>query len=247
MKFVCLILALFSLQLINSQSNSVKGFKYIVIQSQYGFQNEVNEYRLNELIQFELEKYDLASYMNTSVLPIDVNKGSCNTLFLEVIKSGTLKQTLTFNFNDCSQEVIASVSASSRIKKFDKAYFEATRRAMVQLADFVEPYQDSKPDLEDEFIESTQKEESEKIIERRISESVQIDNDSVKLTYKRKDGKLELLKDDELYAVARLTRSGSYIVQGETMSGVGFFEGEVFIVEYFENNQSKLLRFTSYQ
>jgi hypothetical protein len=115
----------------NAQDVALNQYKYIIVNNQYEFQNEANEYSLNELVVFELKKHNFKAFRNSEVLPADMNRGECNALQLKVDKSGTLRIFMVLQLVDCTGTVVfTSKKGVGTTKSNDRAYFEAIRDAM---------------------------------------------------------------------------------------------------------------------
>lgn len=115
----------------NAQETLLNQYKYIIVNNQYEFQNDANEYSFNELIVFELKKHNFTAFRNSEVLPADLNLGECNALQLKVDKSGTLRIYMVIQLVDCTGTVVfTSKKGVGTTKSNDRAYFEAIRDAM---------------------------------------------------------------------------------------------------------------------
>ncbi|MEO9953291.1 hypothetical protein [Nonlabens sp.] len=119
-----------------AQNQDLNQYKYIVVENQYDFQGEANEYRLNELIVFEFKKRNFNAFRNLEVLPEDMNIGVCNALQLKIDKSGSLTRNLILRLVNCAGDTVFTTKKGiGRTKSNDKAYFEALRDAMTSFDD----------------------------------------------------------------------------------------------------------------
>lgn len=117
-----------------SQGQALNDYKYVIVDNQYEFQTEANEYRLNEMMVFEINKRALQAFRNTSVLPKDLNAGVCNALSLKVSSSKGLRIKILFEFVNCDGvTVFTTKEGIGRTKDDKKAYREAIRDAMSSL------------------------------------------------------------------------------------------------------------------
>lgn len=131
MKYTIAFLLCISSFYVRAQQTDLNNYKYIVVANQYDFQNEANEYRLNELAVFELKKRNFIAFRNSEVLPEDFNRGNCNSLQLKMDESGTLSRFLVLRLVDCTGAIIFETKkGKGTTKSNDKAYFEALRDAM---------------------------------------------------------------------------------------------------------------------
>lgn len=138
MKFLLVKLSLFFIVAVTvsgmAHGQSLNNYKYVIVDNQYEFQNEANEYRLNEMMVFEIKKRGIEAFRNTTVLPEDMNLGTCNALTLRVNKIGGLRVKMTLEFVNCSDEVVFTTKEGiGRTKNFEIAYREALRDAMSSL------------------------------------------------------------------------------------------------------------------
>lgn len=117
-----------------SQAQSLNEYKYVVVDNQYEFQNEANQYRLNEMMVFEINKRGLKAFRNIEQLPNDLNIGVCNGLTLKIKAGGSLRVQMTLEFINCAgQVVLTSKKGIGKTKDYRIAYKEALRDAMTSL------------------------------------------------------------------------------------------------------------------
>jgi len=119
-----------------AKAQSVNDYKYVIVDNQYEFQSSANQYRLNELMEFELQKYGFETYRNNEVLPLDLNRGLCNALQLKVYKSGRLWTDMYATLVNCNGEVLfQTIEVRSQQKDYQKDYFSAVRESFVSFGD----------------------------------------------------------------------------------------------------------------
>ncbi|MDO5104578.1 hypothetical protein [Capnocytophaga sp.] len=112
---------------------------YVSVPVKYEFQKKANEYRLNELTKFLLEKQGFKVFFENEFPDLGIEP--CNVLKANVLNtSGMFTSKLQFTLTDCKgQQVFASEVGKSREKEFTKAYQEALRNAFAtsdKLANF---------------------------------------------------------------------------------------------------------------
>ncbi len=256
-----LIIIAFVLSSLCSYAQSINDYKYVIVSNQYEFQKEANEYRLNELMVFLLKKYGFEAYRNNEVLPFDLNRGTCNGMTLKVEKSGTLWSDITARLVGCNNEVLYETpKVRSREKSFQKAYFSAVREAFesFQLAGYeynggntaTTAAQDAAASsilLSNQKQESTatktpsrsqesRKKELQEAIEQRIqARRFDYEDTSVEeyaLKFNESGDSFELFKHGTVIGKGRKSAAGVYLVTSDDFTGIGFVEGETFIIEY---------------
>jgi hypothetical protein len=116
-----LVFLVFLLSYALAESQSINNYKYVVVDNQYEFQEEANQYRLNELIVFELKKYGIDAFRNNAVIPLDMNRGLCNTLYVQAEKTGFIIINLDYKLVDCGGTVVMELPrGSSQTKIMNK-------------------------------------------------------------------------------------------------------------------------------
>jgi hypothetical protein len=134
MKNVVVLLFLVNTLFAMAQKEALNNYKYIIVDNQYEFQGEANEYRWNELVVFELQKLHFTAFRNSEILPADLNRGECNALQLKIDKSGTLRVNFVLRLENCiGATVFTTKEGVGKTKSNQKAYFEALRDAMTSL------------------------------------------------------------------------------------------------------------------
>ena len=269
-----------------SGAQSVNDYKYVIVNNQYDFQNDANEFRLNELMVFELKKYGFNAYRNSERLPADLNRGSCNALQLKVDKSGMLWTDIEARLENCSGQVLFTTEvARARQKTFDKAYFSGVREAFKSFENLNYKYNGDSD--EEEFptqlltiAQERELEKKNKVKESNVSknigvetdidstneiieESIEITTDDLKgssnslpesktdidfkdtsstgyaLKFDDSKDNFEIFKEEVLIGTGRKTAAGVYLITTDSFTGIGFVEGENFIIEYDVNGSTQ--------
>lgn len=111
-------------------SQSIKDYKAVLIPLKYDFQKEQNQFRLQTLIKYNLEKAGFQAFYSNESIPSELND-RCKLLTLDLIKESTFLITkLTVVFRDCyGVEIFKSAVGKSREKDFQEAYKEALDNA----------------------------------------------------------------------------------------------------------------------
>nr|WP_314290031.1 hypothetical protein [uncultured Capnocytophaga sp.] len=116
----------------------------VIVPNRFAFQKEDNQYQLNILTKFLLEKQGFTAYMENEV-PVELSQNPCNALRAEVKnQSNIMTSKVQLLLTDCTNKtVFTSQIGKSREKEFKKSYQEAVRNVFVgtDLANFKAQYQ----------------------------------------------------------------------------------------------------------
>ncbi|MCB0467747.1 MAG: hypothetical protein KDC64_05990 [Aequorivita sp.] len=110
-----------------SQNTNLSDYSYVVIPEQFDFLKERDQFQINSMTQFYLEKYGFNAYMADSA----PNANRCDGLFANVEELNTILGTkLQVVLKDCNDnEIYRSQEGKSKYKEFDKTYQDALRKA----------------------------------------------------------------------------------------------------------------------
>ena len=116
----------------------------VIVPNRYAFQKEDNQYQLNMLTKFLLEKQGFKAYMESEA-PADLLQNPCDALKADVKnESNMMTSKVQPLLTDCTNKaVFTSQIGKSREKEFKKSYQEALRNALsgAELATFKAAYQ----------------------------------------------------------------------------------------------------------
>lgn len=114
---------------VSAQHIDVNDYDFVIVPEIYDFQNERNQYRLNEMTKFYLDKNGFLAFYADEV----GNSSRCNGLFVNVEKtSGFVGTKLQVVLKNCDgQEILRGKEGKSKFKEFEKAYQDALRNAFV--------------------------------------------------------------------------------------------------------------------
>lgn len=109
----------------------LNNYKYVIVSKKYDFLKSANEYQLNELSKFLLNKYGFQALMEGDDYPEDLSLNRCLALDADVEKEpGMFKTKLKVILTNCNDKIVyTSKIGESREKEYKKAYVEATREA----------------------------------------------------------------------------------------------------------------------
>ena len=165
MKKLILVFAflLITVSSIYAQS-SVNEYKYVIVPERFDFLKANDQFKLNSLTKFLLEKKNFLVFMDNN-MPKELIENRCMALFTKVSKRNNLFNTkLKVQLLDCyNNVVIESNMGASREKDFQKAYHEALRNAFKSLSvDYTYTPKEAKED-ELEVVAVTPKPEPQEI------------------------------------------------------------------------------------
>lgn len=127
-KYICIIFVLVGF---SGFAQSVNDYPYVIVPTKFEFQNKENDYRLNTLTKFNLEKLGFTAFYSNDDANINYNE-RCNYLKVDVkeVSGGFLITKLDITFTDCKNNVIfTSKVGKSKSKDRKIAYNDALMEA----------------------------------------------------------------------------------------------------------------------
>ena len=127
-----------------SYAQSVNDYKAVVVPLKYDFFKVENQYRLNTLTKFNLNKAGFEAFYSNEAIPNDFSD-RCSLLYVDVIKeNGFLTTKLFITLKDCYGKIIfQSITGKSKEKEFKVAYTEALNEAFKSVYDLQYKYNGS--------------------------------------------------------------------------------------------------------
>lgn len=148
--------------------HNLNDYKYVIVQKQFPFQNEPNQYNLNRLVQFELQKLGFKALIEGQGIPEDLKKDICLALTTDVTSKGALRTKAIVKFIDCNGDVVMqSGEGITKEKAFNRAYQLAIQKAFDTMSDIVYAY-NGKSNIDE--TDSASEEEAQEKIERLQAE-----------------------------------------------------------------------------
>lgn len=129
-KLFLIVFVLIGCQFIAAQE-ALNNYKYIIVPKHFGFQRSTNNFQINELTQFLLNKKGFITVFDDAIYPDDLKYNRCLALRVDLIlKSNFTRTKIKIAFVNCdNQRVYISGDGSSKEKELKKAYHEAIRGA----------------------------------------------------------------------------------------------------------------------
>lgn len=211
-----------------SQQNT--DYQYIIIPKQFSFQKEVNQFNLNILSKFLLEKNNFKCVWDDK---IPENSNSCDGLRFNIINnSNLLKTKLIATLTDCKGNVVyTSQEGKSGEKDFKKGYSEALRKALANTNSI--SMKKITPDKKEDNVTYTPDNPIDNI---KIQES---NLNITKLTLKEIENKIILINEnnEEVFSLQKTSLENMYqaLRKKDNVSGIFFKKDNYFIFEYNKN------------
>ena len=114
-----------------SAQSSLNNYKYVIVPKKFDFLKEADQYQLNSLTKFLLDKENFTTFFDDEVFPEDLVKDRCLAIEAKVLDdSGLFKTKLTVQLEDCRKNILfTSRQGDSKEKEYQKAYYESLREA----------------------------------------------------------------------------------------------------------------------
>ena len=133
MKKALLICLLFAFSSTTFAQKSINNYKYIIVDSQFGFVKKVDQFQTSSLTKFLFNKYGFKAYLSTEDLNQEIQNNRCSALSASIKNgSGMLTTKLQIVLKDCNNNIVfTSIVGKSKEKEYKKTYHEAIRKAFM--------------------------------------------------------------------------------------------------------------------
>ena len=117
--------------------NDINNYKYVSVPDRFDFLKSADQYQVNSLTKFLLEKNGFLVLDTSSNYPSDLENNRCLLLNVNVEKiKGFLNTKLEVQFRNCKNELVfKSTIGTSKLKDFKKGYHAALRAAFESVAE----------------------------------------------------------------------------------------------------------------
>ena len=117
--------------------NDINNYKYVSVPDRFDFLKSTDQYQVNSLTKFLLEKNGFLVLDTSSNYPSDLVNNRCLLLNVNVEKiKGFLNTKLEVQFRNCKNELVfKSAIGTSKLKDFKKGYHAALRAAFESVAE----------------------------------------------------------------------------------------------------------------
>ncbi len=115
-----------------AQTADLNQYSFVIVPNQFGFQKGLDQYQLNSMTKFYLDKNGFNSFLTSDSPNVD----RCEGLYADVEELKTLFGTkLQVVLKDCNKkEIYRGPEGKSKFKEHDKSYQDALRKAFDGLA-----------------------------------------------------------------------------------------------------------------
>ena len=130
--FIAFAIAFIANSSIHAQTERLNDYSFVVVPQQFEFQYEKDQYQLNSLLKFLLNKYGFHAYFENE-LP---NTNRCSGLWAEVTgKPGFIWNEVIIYLKDCDGVLLfKSMPGKSKLKDYGDGYNEAMRMAFESIS-----------------------------------------------------------------------------------------------------------------
>jgi hypothetical protein len=222
-----LIIALLVINVLFGQN--LNQYKYVQVPTKFSFQQEKDQYRLNNLAKAFMKQYGFDAYFDTDNLPNVFLTTNCNKIFLDVISnSGVFTTKLLVVLKDCKGTVLyTSKEGSSRDKEYAIAYNQSLRMAF-----------ESMKNLNYRYTETTAAETVTTVTEK--VEGLKIISDEKYLPLllaKPTENGFQLLKAESelMFTILRTSNQNIFLATKNKVQGVIYKEKNQWFFEYYKD------------
>ena len=229
-----------------SYAQSVNDYKAVVVPLKYDFFKVENQYRLNTLTKFNLNKAGFEAFYSNEAIPNDFSD-RCSLLYVDVIKeNGFLTTKLFITLKDCYGKIIfQSITGKSKEKEFKVAYTEALNEAFKSVYDLQYKYNGSlvakvPSPIQPEVVKATQAPVA--VVKTTVSEPIVVNTvlaDS-NLLYAQPTATGFQLIDSTPKVIMKLLKTSqpnSFIAIKDTVQGSLILKDNQWYFEYYQNDK----------
>jgi len=238
MKKIVLLIALLFTGMCFAQTEVINKYKYLILPEKFDFLSEANKYNLNTLAKGVFVKQGFTVFMSNEKLPDEVALDKCKALYGNVESNGGMLATVVdFVIKDCTGTVLyTSEKGKSKIKDFQKAYYEAMREAAASMASLNYKYDETAS-----VTKAVVKQEPQtQPVHASSSGSTAIPiNNQVSLFAQPIANGYQLVDTTPKIVVKmyKTSQADYYTAQGDGKSGVIFKKGDNWFFEYYLNDK----------
>ena len=120
---------------INSFSQVLNSYQFLVIPAKFDFQKQEDQYGTQSLMVAYFTQKGFDVVQESKGLPLAVNNNRCNAMFVNVIEKSSMFVTKTIvQIKDCSDKILLeSAEGISKEKQYDLIYKQAIRMALTSI------------------------------------------------------------------------------------------------------------------
>lgn len=131
-EILVIVLVLISNSIFSQQN--INSYKYVTVSKKFDFQKTEDQYQLNSLAKFLLNKEGFETLFDVETKPQELINNACLNLIVKINNNSNMLTTkLNVELMNCKNEVVYSGDGRSKLKEYKKAYHEAIRKALEPL------------------------------------------------------------------------------------------------------------------
>lgn len=231
-KFVFIFLLLGTFQLIAQNLND---YQYVMVPTRFNDFDEENQYRLNTITKFNLEKMGFIAFYENSEIPMEASGNRCAVLNVDLVKGKHLFWTkVNVVFKDCFGKIVyQSPDGKTKEKEYKAAYQEALQNAFTFLFDLNYKYNGAK-------VVTPSASPSSEMPKATVSVPISETTDYSKLLFAQPTSTGFQLVDSTPKVVFKLFKTDSptmFIAQKGNQNGVISLKDGSWLFEYQENEK----------
>lgn len=220
MKKLVLFVALFVATVVMAQNHT--GYTFMLVPDKFDFLDEKDEYQLNSLAKYLLEKRGFKALFESDDKPIEYSLDECGVLKFNLTKEKTFIHTkVKITVKDCTGKVIAESYGSSKEKKYDRAYNMALREALDVL------YIPERDNVAKKLLTSDS--QNTKTVVEKTPEFLYAQPTA-------QGFKLLDYQDNEVYTLFKTSKPDQFIVSTKDINGALYKSGDVWVLEYLTSD-----------
>lgn len=207
-------------------SQNKNSYDFVIVQEYFSFLKEKNQYNLNELTKFLMNKKGVVSLYESEEKPFEFNFEKCKILHLDVTKENAFLSTkLKLTLTDCNGKIVTESIGTSKEKDYKTAYNYALRNAFDNLK-----IPDNTSGGLSDILEATQQE--------RDTETPIVKSPGFLYAQKTSHG-FNLLdsNDVEQYKLVTSSNGAHFLISGQDKNGILYKSGQVWLFEYIKDGK----------
>ena len=222
-----------------SYSQSVNDYKAVIVPLKFNFLKAENQYRLNTLTKFNLDKAGFTAFYINDSIPAEYND-RCSVLYADVSnESGFFVTKLFITLKDCNSKVIyKSPVGKSKEKDYKLAYSEALTQAFASVYALKYKYNSARVQVQTTMIQNSV---TTTVVEKSVSAeaTVLLDTKDVNLLYAQATSTGYQLIDSTPKVVMKLLKTSqvnSFIAIKDSVQGSLILKDNQWFFEYYQND-----------
>lgn len=226
-KIIISLILVLGFAIICKAQPSLNDYKYVIVEKQFHFQNEANEYNLNSLTRYLFKKNGFKPILEGEIYPDDLKSDYCLALISEITAKGAFKTRVTIVLRDCDNNIVFQTEGVTKEKYFDKVYKIGIQKAMEGFNAVNYFYEPKKTNSTKDELRSTDisnqnnKNDVEKLIaenkELKVKEEILVVKvEEIEKTPLIDSETVVALKEDENYFIAKSITNGFELINSKS-------------------------------